>query len=221
MTRPLLTVALIAVLCGCPFVEYDDDDSGDDDDNGPDDDDFGPDDDDFGDDDDTGPDDDDFIGTPECDSYCADVEATCPGLYPSLDTCLQGCGMLGSGNPGDETGDSLACRLHHLGLAETDPGHCSHAGYFGGTSADGFPCSSDLCVTYCRIVQTACFGGDAQYPSVEDCVAQCASFPSSGNLGDTTGNSLQCRITHGELAFGQPQEQCVHAGPTGGEFCGD
>ncbi len=42
-----------------------------------------------------------------------------------------------------------------------------------------------------------------------------------GTKGDTDGNTLACRIYHGNApAAGDPATHCVHAGPTGGNVCG-
>ncbi|MEO7729374.1 MAG: hypothetical protein ABIY55_00240 [Kofleriaceae bacterium] len=71
------------------------------------------------------------------------------------------------------------------------------------------------CTSYCTDIQTNCTGANAQYPDMGHCTASCALFP-VGNRGDTTGNTLACRLYHaGVPAMGAPNTHCVHAGPGG------
>jgi len=51
----------------------------------------------------------------------------------------------------------------------------------------------------------------------------CAGFPTDGDVGATSGNSVQCRIYHGGVAGTSTMNagiHCPHAGPTGGGVCG-
>jgi hypothetical protein len=79
------------------------------------------------------------------------------------------------------------------------------------------------CATYCTQLMTNCTGDNAQYGSEAECLAYCASsgWP-EGDVGATSGNSIQCRIYHGGApATGTgAAEHCPHAGPTGGGVCG-
>ena len=38
--------------------------------------------------------------------------------------------------------------------------------------------------------------------------------------GDTTGNTIGCRLYHAGAAAADPVLHCPHAGPTGGNVCG-
>jgi len=51
----------------------------------------------------------------------------------------------------------------------------------------------------------------------------CAAMSNSGSQGDTSGNTVQCRIYHAGVA-GNPSTNavthCPHAGPNGAGVCG-
>lgn len=87
-----------------------------------------------------------------------------------------------------------------------------------GTGVDALGSTAD-CTAYCNTIQAACTGANAQYTSTATCVASCMHFP-AGTMGATSGNSLACRAAHAQLAQGDPNTHCVHAGPSGGGVCG-
>jgi hypothetical protein len=67
-----------------------------------------------------------------CDNYCdlALRNCTSPPLFPSLANCLSACSALDdTGMPNAATGNTVQCRIYHLGLAGA-PGmaatHCPH-----------------------------------------------------------------------------------------------
>src|ERR1041385_3222652 len=69
------------------------------------------------------------------------------------------------------------------------------------------------CMTYCTQVQANCTGAQAQYPTMDQCMGTCATFP-VGTLADTTGNTLGCRQYHsGAPSQSAPMTHCYHAGP--------
>lgn len=75
------------------------------------------------------------------------------------------------------------------------------------------------CEMYCSAMMAACGGVNAQYTSVESCIGACGGMP-PGNPGETSGNSLSCRIYHAGMASIDPAVHCVHAGPSGAGACG-
>lgn len=82
--------------------------------------------------------------------------------------------------------------------------------------------NDSLCDTYCGLMTETCTGDNVQYIDTNDCVSFCesANWP-DGDEGDTTGNTLQCRIYHVGVAAGsEPAEHCPHAGSTGDGVCG-
>jgi len=71
-----------------------------------------------------------------CEQYCILANLNCVdgnAIDFGPQPCLDQCGTWPEGKPGDKDGDSVQCRLYHLGLASTDPQtHCSHASPDGG-----------------------------------------------------------------------------------------
>jgi hypothetical protein len=147
-----------------------------------------------------------------CPAYCTHIRSVCTDAnqqYINEQTCLAACATWPVGREGDETGDSLACRLHHVAEI-TDPtsmeaaDHCSHTGPAG----DGV-CGSN-CEGYCDLVQASCTGGDRLYADRATCLAACRATPD--DLVFTTavrsGPHVACLVAHAELAASAPAEQC-------------
>jgi hypothetical protein len=97
-----------------------------------------------------------------------------------------------------------------------DGGSGSDGGSSGGGPYDG-PISLD-CPTYCALVMTNCTGDNAQYAAMSECLNACSLLP-LGTLGDSTGNTLACRLYHGGAAASAPNPHCWHAGPYGFGGC--
>ena len=165
-----------------------------------------------------------------CENYCWLETTNCTGdasLYADMDSCLGECAAFPtSGGANAVDGDSVQCRIYHLGVAGSNPPasgatHCPHgAPDGGGVCVDPTP----TCGEYCAAVTDACTGGDAQYASLEACLAYCnvaASLP-GGSYDDTSGNTIGCRLYHAQVAAepGNAATHCPHAGPTGGDVCG-
>ncbi|WAS90107.1 hypothetical protein [Nannocystis punicea] len=146
-----------------------------------------------------------------CQMYCAAMMASCTGTnaqYPSNESCLGACGGLPPGSPGETSGNSLACRAYHAGMASIDPGvHCVHAGP-SGAGACGQNCEG-----FCAIATSIC---PTEHPSPGDCMATCANFMDTEpyNAEDAAGNTLACRLYHLTIAATGPAEAQVHCGHT-------
>lgn len=60
-----------------------------------------------------------------CENYCYLALRNCNGpskLYDSEDECVAACPDFSlDGDAGDDKGDTIQCRIHHLGLAGTEP----------------------------------------------------------------------------------------------------
>ena len=71
-----------------------------------------------------------------CEQYCILADLNCVGenaIDFGPQPCLAQCGTWPDGEPGDMDGDSVQCRLYHLGAAATDPEtHCPYASPDGG-----------------------------------------------------------------------------------------
>jgi hypothetical protein len=56
-------------------------------------------------------------------------------------SCLDSCATLPEGVEGEVSGNTVQCRIYHLGVAGALPdNHCAHGSLEGGSEADGFPC---------------------------------------------------------------------------------
>ena len=157
----------------------------------------------------------------DCTAYCAAIGHVCTGLelqYLDTDTCKAMCAKVTAGTAGATSGNTLACRIYHLGLAAQSASnaatHCPHAGPYGfdpcGTEAEDF----------CALYQAQCGSFGAA-----DCPTAAAALPKvdAGVLTTTTGNSLDCREYHLENAYKVGDTNgaghCSHAANTPGSTC--
>ena len=164
---------------------------------------------------------------PSCEAYCDAVMTACPAgdvteQYQSLGECFDLCDYAAkwpAGKLGDTTGNTIGCRLYHAGAALTKPAlHCVHAGPTGGGV-----CGS-LCEVYCDLAGKSCAG---LYADDAACKAACAKLPADGLPTATTGDSLQCRLSHLALAAFDAEGECPNGGQqsalcaaaAGGETC--
>ena len=74
------------------------------------------------------------------------------------------------------------------------------------------------CITYCAIIGTSCTGNNAEYLSTADCQAVCANFD-PGQLTDTSGDTLGCRIHYAQMAASNPAVVCPQAGALASGGC--
>ena len=84
--------------------------------------------------------------------------------------------------------------------------------------ASGNPTALD-CPSYCATMMTACTGALAQFGNMQNCLDTCGAW-TVGTMGETSGNTLACRVSHVDLAKTSPADHCEHAGPAGGGTCG-
>jgi hypothetical protein len=108
------------------------------------------------------------------------------------------------------------------GDAATDTGSSDGPGdaIADSESADaGAEASGPGCSMYCAAVMAACGGGNAQYKDSASCMTACQYFP-LGTPGQSSGDTLACRITHAGYAMTAPNPHCWHAGPLGYGGCG-
>jgi hypothetical protein len=71
-----------------------------------------------------------------CENYCQLALRNCTGdnvLYPDMATCATACAAFADdGEPDDTSGNTVQCRIYHLGVAGTDAAsadtHCPHGG---------------------------------------------------------------------------------------------
>ena len=140
---------------------------------------------------------DDAGPTATCDDYCAALTDACVDAlrqYRDLETCLATCALFPPGQPGDEIGNSVACRAHHAGLAAAVPDpHCYHAG----PSGDGV--CGDPCDGYCDIMVPTC---EQSYADDAECMAVCAGFPDPRpyTVFEDRVDTAACRLVHATRA---------------------
>lgn len=157
-----------------------------------------------------------------CDRYCASVMSNCAeafAVYGSPQACLAACGLLPEGEEGDQSGNSVQCRLYHADVAVAEPSfYCPIAGP-GGDGTCGNPCDG-----LCALAQSVCVDDNAVWASADECRAECGTLPDLGayttdqSAGMYQGNHVQCRLLHASAATIQdPQVHCEHV--AGGAPC--
>lgn len=153
-----------------------------------------------------------------CAEYCGTVTATCTGAnahYADVDTCMAYCETAAAwdaGFAGELDTNTISCRTLHAGLAAADAdAHCPHA-----SPAGGGVCGT-WCDVYCDITANNCTGGNELFATAEECATACALYADTGAPGDTSGDTVQCRIYHAGLALGGvAATHCGHADTDGG-----
>jgi hypothetical protein len=148
-----------------------------------------------------------------CKQYCDLAQSLCTGtsqIYATPDTCNGVCRLLAPGDPNEPTGDTVACRINQLQLAQAtnEPNsaatYCPHAG-----PATNGACASN-CDTYCSLFHAACPTGVLP----DDCEQKCLGLEDTGSF-DVNANyyndTLQCRFVHISVATIMPEEHCPHA----------
>jgi hypothetical protein len=97
------------------------------------------------------------------------------------------------------------------------------AGAAGGASGTGGTKvePKTLCERYCDTVMANCTGDFPVYRSRSVCDQVCKVLP-AGREGDTSVNSVECRLHFAELAatIGETNVNCPAAGPGGDGLCG-
>ncbi|MFT7623185.1 MAG: hypothetical protein ACI9WU_002363, partial [Myxococcota bacterium] len=171
--------------------------------------------------------------TPTCAAYCDSVMVSCPAdgdtaQYADMDSCLSYCttwGQLALGTLDDIDGNTVGCRMYHSGVAASDLDngsdaiHCPHAGPHGGNVCGSW------CDNYCDLAMTNCGGANELYADADACMTACADFDDTGAGGDTSGDSVQCRVYHlgvaGSDGDSSAAVHCPHADLDGGGVCID
>ena len=148
---------------------------------------------------DAAPGDDDGGLPATCESYCTLITEACVDRmrqYYDHAECLTTCALFAPGEPDDDAGNSLSCRLYHAELAQDDPDpHCYHAGPSGGQAG---VCGT-ACENYCAIMLPTC---PEEYADQADCLGVCAGFPDPGpySVFESRTDTVACRIFHATRA---------------------
>jgi hypothetical protein len=168
-----------------------------------------------------------------CDSFCEQSQRICSGSlgqYTNMIQCVRSCLALPNVTeaPYPSSGDSLQCRFHHLQEAATSDAmaqeHCAYTGLYDDSGVCGSVAESmcDLSLTACNSTSMV------QYSSRDQCISATTAFPrdSIGTLAVpvVSGNSLECRLYHAQLAIQSTalaNEHCYYTGALGGAgMCG-
>ena len=91
-----------------------------------------------------------------------------------------------------------------------------------GTGGTGGMIPNELpndCAGYCQLIVGNC-AANSLFPDEASCLQACEAFPTDGQVGAVSGNSLQCRIYHANVAATDAALHCPHAQPHGGGACG-
>eukprot|EP00746_Dinoflagellata_sp_MGD_P001969 gnl/MRDRNA2_/MRDRNA2_103783_c0_seq1.p1 gnl/MRDRNA2_/MRDRNA2_103783_c0~~gnl/MRDRNA2_/MRDRNA2_103783_c0_seq1.p1 ORF type:complete len:335 (-),score=44.57 gnl/MRDRNA2_/MRDRNA2_103783_c0_seq1:133-1137(-) len=156
----------------------------------------------------------------DCSDYCsmmADPKGgDCgpgPWQFKSEDDCMKSCKQYRRGVI-DTLDDTLECRILAINIGEQSvypqaiEQFCPSAGASGGAF-----CTSDAmanpCRTYCSWMEKFCGQpADENY----NCLQTCEAWPRTGSPGDTSGNTLQCRLKYMAVAARStiPEIPCEH-----------
>lgn len=156
-----------------------------------------------------------------CASYCETVMANCSdalSVYASREACMGVCSQLQlagkTGTPGDQSGNTIQCRLTQAKSAKStgEPdGYCFAAGPGGGDV-----CGTN-CEGYCVLLQKTCPNefSTAQFNnSVTYCITNaCTRIPTLDagyNAEQAAGNSINCRLYHVSAANADSQAPGIH-----------
>jgi hypothetical protein len=164
-----------------------------------------------------------------CEQYCGAVTDGCTGertQYTNLEACLAACPFFPEGTAGDDSGNSIQCRLNYALKAPSEPiTYCTWAGPGGdgmcGSNCEGFCSLMGACT-----VSTTDEAGDF-FASNDDCLAACANVPAIGGYNATddsiTGGRdiFECRLYHvaAGIYANDTALHCPHA--TGKRLCVD
>jgi len=154
----------------------------------------------------------------DCDQYCADAIDTCNHFGGDMDDCKAWCTQYADadllGMFDDEAGvDTVGCRQRHVGLAiaggdqAAKDTHCPHASPGGGGVC------GTACAVYCKQMSLICPDQtfkDMTTDASIDCAAACADMPTVTDFAVTSGDSVQCRLSHIALASADAAAATTH-----------
>jgi hypothetical protein len=160
------------------------------------------------------------VGDLDCSTYCSIYMDACQDYseYANAQHCLDHCGQWPIGAVEDTAADSLGCRTYHVTVASsTDPHlHCPHSGPSG--EATCVDADAPTCDLYCTRYFSNCTDDLNLWADMDMCLAQCGLWY-AGSVADTVGHTIGCRAYYANLAAGDAEANCIHAGPGGGEQC--
>jgi hypothetical protein len=156
----------------------------------------------------------------DCPTYCTEFLKNCSGgnnPYTNEQNCNNVCELYAKwpkGAVGSQSGNSVACRTYHSGLAGlADPGtHCRHAGPSGGDTCGSW------CDNYCQLAMANCTGQFALYPDLAACMDVCDDLPDDGAVQSENSDSVQCRMIFARQAGIEDDSSAITQCPQAAEW---
>ncbi len=138
-----------------------------------------------------------------CKTYCDLVSQNCSGenaIFEDKDTCFSSCALI-TDRPAAEgatIGDTLQCRIYHVGVAAANPKvHCTHASVQ--STIDTCQDAVTACNTYCGEYFETC---NADFKTdfgdtLQTCLNECPNeIPDEGTgMADDTTDTVNCRLS--------------------------
>jgi len=160
---------------------------------------------------------DDPKAEPDCKKFCHLEITECTGfghpMYESEAQCLAVCGALEPGQIGDQSENTVGCRMYHSYNSLLDPAnHCTHTSPGGdGHCVDGKDPDAGNCQSYCRLLENACKADfDSNFADQPACLDECMKLDgaaaNSGYSTSASGDNVQCRLLHVSRALSSPKE---------------
>jgi hypothetical protein len=117
-------------------------------------------------------------------------------------------------------GALVACNsILGIDSASPEPDAAGSGDDGGSTEADaGEPLTCDH---YCTVITQNCTDANQEYLTKDICMSMCPVFELGKGIADSLDDTLGCRIWHANAAAAAPEFHCRHAGPLGGDHCGD
>jgi hypothetical protein len=174
-----------------------------------------------------------------CIQYCDAINTACTGdllaqyidavdstptqeQQTNLDSCNEYCAnwqdIPPSGNP--TSSNSIECRLANALEAQKSPNDalllCPIAGPTGGDQCGTW------CDNYCQLGMRNC-PNEPAFTNLDTCLLECATLNADGKAGDTSGDTVQCRIHYlGIVAIASKgSSNCNNGNPGTTETCSD
>jgi hypothetical protein len=165
-------------------------------------------------------------GPSTCADYCTTIQAACVGphqQYSDLPDCMSSCTAFPVGASGDQTGDTLGCRVTFAHQVAKNPSAMATVCPQAGPGGDGV--CGDNCGGYCDIAMMFCTDVNAAkiYDSRAACLADCATRMTTVKLNAGSpnrtdlGDEVACLLYHAQMAATAPVGHCL--GDLGGATC--
>lgn len=145
-------------------------------------------------------------GVVEAGEEC-DPISSCPTACDDMDACTTDTLM------GDPAQCTAVCDFAPITACTGGDGCCPDTC----TVAMDSDCQS-VCDSYCSLALSECTGADEIYADMATCMTACQAIP-VGIDGDTTGNTLYCRIGYLNMASMDTTMYCPYAAEDGGVMC--